>query len=183
MEDYQDVCSYLARYKRLRTEVAKADAADPTLSYNPQNVKYLDAVIREGLRMGMSTPTRIPRVVPQGGWSFGGHYFPEGTMVGCQPNTLHFNPSVFPDPLAFKPDRWLDVSSPEMQRDWIPFSLGQRACLARNLAQSELQIAVLAIVREDLLSGATALDNSIEIYEWFNSKLVGDRLDLVWKSD
>lgn len=70
-----------------------------------------------------------------------------------------------------------------MQRDWIPFSLGQRACLARNLAQSELQIAIRAVARENLLNGATAVGDNIEIYDWFNSKLVGDRLDLVWNSN
>lgn len=168
------------RYNRLREEVARADAADPSSSYNLQNLKYLDAVVREGLRMGMSTPTRIPRVVPQGGWSFHGYWFPEGTTVGCQPYTLHFNPSVFPDPFTFKPERWLEGPSQDMQRDWIPFSLGQRGCLARNLAQSELQIALRAIAREDLLGGATALGDGIEIYDWFNSKLVGERLDLIW---
>ncbi|KAM0721926.1 hypothetical protein Q7P37_002851 [Cladosporium fusiforme] len=170
-------------YNRLREDVARADAADPSSSYNLQNLKYLDAVIREGLRMGMSTPTRIPRVVPPGGWSFHGYYFPEGTTVGCQPYTLHFKPTVFSDPFAFKPERWLNNPSAEMQRDWIPFSLGQRGCLARNLAQSELKIALRAIASEDLLSGATSLGDSIEIYDWFNSKLVGDRLDLLWKLD
>lgn len=176
-------CLQSVRYQRLREEVTRADAADSSLSFNLQNLDYLNAVIREGLRMGMSTPTRIPRVVPLGGWYFRDYYIPEGSTVGCQPYTLHLNPAVFPDPFAFKPERWLDEPSPEMQRDWIPFSLGQRACLARNLAQSELQIAIRAVAREDLLNGATAVGDNVEIYDWFNSKLVGDRLDLVWDSN
>lgn len=133
--------------------------------------------------MGMSTPTRIPRTVPESGWSFAGYHLPKGTVVGCQPHTLHFNPAVFPDPFAFKPERWLDGASAEMQRDWIPFSLGARACLARNLAQVELQLAVCEIVRQDVLKGARALGGEIEIREWFNSKLVGERLELVWQTD
>lgn len=171
------------RYKRLRQEVTKADAEDPYLSYNPQNLKYLDAVIHEGLRMGMSTPTRIPRVVPSGGWSYGGYYFPAGTTVGCQPHTLHFNSIVFPDPFEFRPERWLDAPSSEMQRDWIPFSLGQRSCLARNLAQAELQLAIRQVVREDLLADAIAVGGELEMHEWFNSKLAREKLEVSWQFD
>lgn len=170
----------VSSYKRLREEILQADAQDPSLSYNPQNLKYLDAVIREGLRMGMSTPTRLPRIVPKVGWTYAGHYLPAGTMVGCQLYTLHFNPSVFPEPFAFKPERWLDGPSAGMQRDWIPFSLGLRACLARNLAQIELLLAIREVVRQDLLDGAKALREELEVYEWFSSRVVGERLELVW---
>jgi cytochrome P450 len=167
-------------YERLREEVLQADAQDPSRSYNPQSLKYLHAIVLEGLRLGMSTPTRFPRVVPKGGWSFAGYYLPEGRQVGCQPHTLHYDPSVFPEPFTFQPERWLDSPTAEMQRNWIPFLLGQRGCLARNLAQLELQLALQAIVREDLLKGATACEKSIEIYEWFSSKVVGDRLQVMW---
>ena len=157
-----------------------ADAEDPSHSYNPQSLKYLDAVVREGLRMGMSTPTRLPRVVPPGGWSFNGHYLPEGTQVGCQSYTLHFNPAVFKDPHTFKPERWLESPSSEMYRDWFAFSLGARGCLARNLAQTELLLAIQAVARECTLEDATALGGEIEISEWFSSALVNEKLELIW---
>jgi cytochrome P450 len=163
-------------YNRLRAEIFQADDLSPNL----QTLPYLNAVIREGLRMGMSTPTRLPRIVPQSGWSFQNHHLPGGTLVGCQPHTLHFNPDVFPDPFAFKPERWLNDSTPEMHRDWIPFSLGARGCIARNLAWMELQFAVYEVVRQDVLKGATVLDQEIRIHEWFNSGLIGGRLELVW---
>jgi cytochrome P450 len=130
--------------------------------------------------MGMSTPTRLPRVVPAQGWSFNGYHLPEGTQVGCQSYTLHFNPDVFKDPHAFQPERWLESPSPEMHRDWFAFSLGARGCLARNLAQTELLLAVQAVVREGILEGATALGGEIEIFEWFSSALVKEKLELVW---
>jgi cytochrome P450 len=101
-------------------------------------------------------------------------------MVGCQLYTLHFNPSVFPEPFVFKPERWLEGPSVEMQRDWIPFSLGLRACLARNLAQLEILLAIREIVRQDLLDGAKALGEELEMYEWFSSRLVGERLELLF---
>lgn len=142
----------------------------------------------------MANPTRLPRVVPPAGWSFtasdGNTYaFPGGTNVGLQIFSLHHNPSVFPDPLTFRPERWLEESaegtksriSAEMNRDFIPFGLGQRQCIARNLAQQELVLAVRAIAKENVLSGAKAVGEQVEIFEWFNSKVKGERIDLVWE--
>ncbi|KAK5134312.1 hypothetical protein LTR08_006741 [Meristemomyces frigidus] len=182
------ICWHLAKcpesYAKLRKEIAEADAKDP--SYNPQSLRYLDAVVREGLRVSMANPTRFPRMVPPQGFSFeasnGQHFFiPAGTQVGLQPFTLHLNPKVFPDPLTFTPERWLDDVTPEMQRDWIPFGLGARQCIARNLASMELVLAVRAIARDNVLEGAQAVGEQIEMMEWFNSKIKGEKMELVWQ--
>jgi len=127
----------------------------------------------------MANPTRLPRVVPSSGWTFNGYYFPPGTNVGCALYSLHFNAAVFPDPFSFGPERWLDPT-PGMLRDHIAFGLGPRQCIARNLASAELYTAVRAIVMEDVLKGAKPVGDKIEILEWFNSKIVGEKIELVW---
>lgn len=165
--------------------MAAADAAEASPTYNPQSLRYLDAVVREGLRLSMANPTRFPRVVPPGGWTFttsttkSTYHFPAGTLVGCQPYSLHYDAQVYPEPFEFRPERWLGNVTPEMQRDWYPFGLGQRQCIARNLAQFELQLAVRAIAREGLLEGSKAL-GKIELMEWFNSKIKGEKIEIVW---
>lgn len=171
-------------YAKLKREVAEFDSKDPKAS--PLTLPYLDAVLREGLRLAMANPTRLPRTVPPQGWRFtdctGKHYeFPAGTQVGAQLLTLQTNPQVYPDPLAFKPERWLDNPTPEMQRDFLPFSIGARQCIARNLAMAELSLVVRAIARENVLAGARPLAEKIELLEWFNSKVIGERIDLVWE--
>ncbi|KAK0258427.1 hypothetical protein LTS09_006686 [Friedmanniomyces endolithicus] len=171
-------------YKLLRDEIAEADAQDPI--YNPQSLRYLDAVVREGLRIAMANPTRLPRIVPPQGFAFeasdGRHYFlPSGTQVGVQIFTLHFNPKVFPDPHTFRPERWLEIPTPEMQRDWIPFGVGSRQCIARNLATVELFLGVRAIARHNVLAGAEAIGEKVELMEWFNSKIKGEKVELVWR--
>ena len=67
-----------------------------------------------------------------------------------------------------------------MQRDWMPFGNGTRACIARNLATAELFVAVEGLVRADVLSGARAVKERVQIYEWFNSKVRGGSVELVW---
>lgn len=176
------ICWHLVRrpesLKKLTEEVrSNTDARYETLP-------YLQAVVKEGLRISMANPTRLPRQVPPSGWSFGGHYFPPGTSVGCALYSLHFNEAVFPDAHAFRPERWLDGNAtPEMQRDAIPFGLGARQCIARNLASVELHIATRRIAESGVLEGGQNVGrcaNGIEIDEWFNSKVVGHAVELSW---
>jgi cytochrome P450 len=60
----------------------------------------------------------------------------------------HRDPSVYPNPHRFNPDRWLslDASSPE-DRILTPFSLGPRNCIGQNLAWAELLLASSKISR------------------------------------
>ncbi len=95
--------------------------------------------------------------------------------------TLHFNTKVFPDPHAFRPERWLDNPTPEMQRDWIPFGVGSRQCIARNLATVELFLGVRATARHNVLEGAEAVGEKIEMMKWFNSKIKGEKVELFWR--
>ncbi|EXJ69943.1 uncharacterized protein A1O5_07016 [Cladophialophora psammophila CBS 110553] len=151
-----------------------------------QSLPYLRGVVKEGLRLSMANPSRLPRVVPKGGWTFKNnmsnntdYYFPAGTEVSCTPYSLHLNERVFRDPRSFVPERWLEPSD-EMLRDAIPFGLGSRQCIARNLATVELFCAVARVVEANVLHGASTVKSSIDILEWFNSKVVGERIDLVW---
>ncbi|KAK7738056.1 hypothetical protein SLS63_002389 [Diaporthe eres] len=147
-------------------------------------------------------------VVPEGGWVFTptadfsftskgrsgemkqqklqkSYYLPAGTLVSVQIHTMHHNPAVFTDPYEFKPERWLE-SPPDqlekMSRDFMPFSLGSRACIARNLAMVELNMACAAILEGEVLDGATNVGDEIEILEWFNSKVRGERVEIEYKS-
>lgn len=162
-------------YATLQQEITTADPSFDDL----QALPYLRGVVKEGLRLSLANPSRLPRVVPAQGWTFKKTYFPPGTVISCTPYSLHLNPAVFPDPFAFKPERWLDPSE-EMVRDAIPFGLGTRQCIARNLASVELFCAVEKVIKADVLTGAKTLVDKIEILEWFNSKVVGERIDLVW---
>lgn len=137
----------------------------------------------------MANPTRLPRVVPPSGWTFTPsnityptYHFPSGVLVSCQIHTLHFNPAVFASPRKFKPERWTEENAtPEMQRDFIPFGLGARQCIARNLAMAELTLAGRAMVEEGVLEGAKPVGEEVEIVEWFNSHVVGEKIELVWE--
>lgn len=94
---------------------------------------YLDALVKEGLRCFPPIPMSQPRSAPRGGSTIDGHFVPGGTIVSCQAYTLHKDPVVFPQPLEFSPERWLDkVGEAERNRQSFAFSLGGRGCLGRQ---------------------------------------------------
>lgn len=168
------------KYEKLKREVndniALADEAEDV-----QALPYLNAVVKEGLRLSMANPTRLPHVVPMGGWMFKDTLFPANTIVGCSAYELHFNNTVFPEARAFVPERWLDGTE-EMSKFWFAFGAGSRACIARNLATLELQLATERLASSGVLNGGKAVQNGgVEIYEWFNSKVKGEKIEIVWQ--
>ncbi|KAL4756120.1 cytochrome P450 [Aspergillus foveolatus] len=76
------------------------------LSTSP--LKYLQAVILEGLRIYPPLPFALPRVVPQGGDTVDGHFLPAGTIVSTNPLAASLDAANFEAPYDFKPERWLE---------------------------------------------------------------------------
>jgi Cytochrome P450 len=131
----------------------------------------------------MANPTRLPRTVPSVGWDFKGTHFPGSITVGCSAFELHLNPIAFPYPESFSPERWLvdDAKAKEaMSKSWFAFGAGSRACIARNLAMTELYMATERLVESGVLDGARACQEEVQIYEWFNSSVKAEKIELVW---
>jgi hypothetical protein len=91
---------------------------------------YVDAVIKETLRLYAPLPASEPRSLPVG-CVIDGYKIPANTVVSMSPYTLHRNPDVFPDPLIFNPDRWLGDTKQisEMKKWFWAFSSGGRMCI------------------------------------------------------
>ncbi|KAL5119152.1 hypothetical protein ACEQ8H_002859 [Pleosporales sp. CAS-2024a] len=167
-------------YGRLKREVNENIARGSDDAQPLQALPYLNAVVKEALRISMANPTRLPHVVPAGGWTFRGIFFPTGSIVGCSGYELHMNPVMFAEPTAFVPERWLEPTE-DMHKYWFAFGAGSRACIARNLATLELQFATERLARSAVLDGAKVVQDRVEIYQWFNSKVKGETIDLVWE--
>ena len=60
---------------------------------------------------------------------------------------------VYPDPHAFRPERFLERSKPGTYT-WIPFGGGIRRCLGASLAMAEQQLVLRAIARRTDLAAA-----------------------------
>ena len=116
---------------RLRAELA-AHAGAPLSALLA--LPYLDAVVQEGLRVWSPIPMSFPRVVPRGGRTVDGVALPAGTVVSCQPYTLHrLDEAVFPDPHEFRPERWLEpAGAVERNQLFFAFAAGGRGCIGKQ---------------------------------------------------
>ncbi|KAI9702616.1 MAG: hypothetical protein M1820_006122 [Bogoriella megaspora] len=112
-----------------------------------EKLPYLTACVLEGLRLSHAVTHRACRAFPYKTLEYKGQKIPPKTIVCSTALLLHENPDTFPDPLIYRPERWL-VSAAEkqrLQRHLVVFSRGARGCLGMNLAMAELYL-ILAIV-------------------------------------
>jgi cytochrome P450 len=95
---------------------------------------YLDAVIKEGLRLFPPIPMSLPRYVPEGGRAISGHHIPGGSVVSCQAFSMHrLDESLFPNPGQYDPDRWIEEKGlAERNRMFFSFASGGRGCIGRK---------------------------------------------------
>ncbi|KAJ9603454.1 hypothetical protein H2200_012232 [Cladophialophora chaetospira] len=130
--------------KRLEDEIRNAF---PDQSVFPNfevatDLPYLNCVVQEVLRLRGPIPTVAPRVSP--GKIIGGKYVPAGVIVSNVPYSTQRDPTAFPNPEEFSPDRWANPS-PEMKIMHRPFATGPRNCIGMHLARVQLLITVCAI--------------------------------------
>lgn len=86
----------------------------------------------------------MPRVSP--GRVIGEHFVPKGTWVGVIAYSSARDPQVFPDPGAFRPERWLaGEATAEMKTMSRPFSYGPRNCIGKHLAEITLTLTLARI--------------------------------------
>src|SRR5439155_12478965 len=113
---------------------------------------YLTATIQETLRRRPVLPNAEPRLVKQpveiGGW----RYEP-GTVLVANAWLVHHDPDIYPDPFAFRPERFLE--EPPGTYTWIPFGGGRRRCLGASFAMLEMKIVLRAVLAQHDLAAAT----------------------------
>ncbi|EMD34717.1 hypothetical protein CERSUDRAFT_116910 [Gelatoporia subvermispora B] len=131
---------------------AELDAAlgdgDPVATFDQvKRLPYLEAVINEALRIHSTSGIGLPRIVPQGGLTAAGQYFPEGTVLSVPTYTVHRDKEAWgEDADLFRPERWFEHDEKTLQRAFNPFSFGPRSCVGRNLANLELLIIIASIL-------------------------------------
>jgi cytochrome P450 family 135 len=109
---------------------------------------YLDATVREVLRVRpvlVLTPRRLNAPL-----TFGGHDLPAGAFVSACSYLVHRRPDLYPDPLAFRPERWLEGRELPPYA-FIPFGGGGRRCPGAAFASMEMAEVLRVAARHDVL--------------------------------
>ena len=113
---------------------------------------YLRAVVAESLRLRPVVPLAGRRLSEE--LRLNGHVLPPGTDVTPAIWLAHTRPDRYPEPYAFRPERFL-ADAPATYA-WIPFGGGVRRCIGAAFAEMEMRVALDEIVRRRTLRPASA---------------------------
>ncbi len=126
----------LAREPRIVDELrAEAEAGESD--------EYVMATVHEILRLRPVVPNAEPRLTKQP-VTIGGYDYPAGVCLLASAWLVHHDPEIYPDPFAFKPERFVGVSPGTYT--WLPFGGGRRRCLGASFALQEMKIVLRAVV-------------------------------------
>ncbi len=105
---------------------------------------YLDAVIKETLRIRPPVPVVVRRLLEP--MELGGYEIPAGTIVAPCVYLIHQREDVYPNPGEFEPERFLEQRPGTYT--WIPFGGGARRCLAASYAEQEMKRVMRTVLSE-----------------------------------
>ena len=147
--------------KKLEEEVLAAAntgaISSPCVSWtSAQKLPYLDAVIKEALRIHPAVGLILERIVPPAGMTVYGIHIPGGTVIGANPWVIHRDKLMFgADADQWRPERWIDsdkVTLKLMNRSSLAFGGGTRTCIGKNISLLEMYKVVPAIIQKFELS-------------------------------
>ncbi|KAI1130849.1 cytochrome P450 [Nemania abortiva] len=111
----------------------------PTLA-DRDDLPYVEAIVKEAFRWHPVAPMGIPHASTEDDICEG-YFIPKGSMLFA--NVWHFthDPNVHPDPMAFKPERFLG-SKPERDPHIFVWGFGRRVCPGRILADNTVWLTI-----------------------------------------
>ncbi|CAA7013215.1 unnamed protein product [Microthlaspi erraticum] len=125
------------------------------------NLPYLQAVVKEGLRMYPPLPLVLRAF--QESCEIKGFYVPKETVLVVNAYGVMRDPDSWEDPDVFKPERFLDFSrsgQEEQGMKYIPFGAGRRGCLGSHLAY--------------IVQGTT-IGTMVQCFDW---RIKGDKINM-----
>lgn len=134
-------------YRKLQAEIDEGirsgKISSPVTDMEARQLPYLQAAIKEGLRIKAPAAGPLFKTVPPEGDMIDGKFIPGGTQIGTSPFSIYQSKKVFGDDASlFLPERWIEASTAQSTTmsgvvDLV-FSVGKWGCLGKPVALMEL---------------------------------------------
>jgi cytochrome P450 len=118
----------------------------------PDGDEYLDAVVKESLRLRPVIPG-VGRVVHGEPFRLGRWAIPPGVEINPSIRMIHRRSDLYPNPKVFRPERFLEPDAPDTYT-WVPFGGGTRRCLGASFASMEMRVVVRTVLERTELRAA-----------------------------
>nr|QGV10850.1 iridoid oxidase 1 [Centranthera grandiflora] len=136
-------------FKKVREELDRVVGVDRRVEEKDiENMPYLQAVVKEALRLHPVLPLLLPRNT-QEDTVYMGYHIPKGTQVLVNAWSIGRDPEIWPEPLEFKPERFLgsNIEYKGQHFELIPFGSGRRICVGFPLAHRTVHLAIATLVQ------------------------------------
>ncbi|KAJ7142216.1 cytochrome P450 [Mycena epipterygia] len=112
-----------------------------------QSLPYVSALVKEVLRWRPVTPMGVPHFLPVED-EYRGYRIPAGSVVIGNVWAILHNEDMYPDPSAFKPERFLrdGKPNPDVRDPQAAFGFGRRVCPGRHMAMDSVWITIASIL-------------------------------------
>jgi cytochrome P450 len=129
---------------RMRDEIEAVTGGGPLRPVHVGSLAYTRQVFAEGMRLYPPAPLIVRRV--ERAFDLGEVALPPGSMLIVPIFALHRHRLLWPDPLAFDPDRFAPAQAAARPRyAYMPFGAGPRVCIGGAFATMEA-VAILAVL-------------------------------------
>jgi len=109
-----------------------------------ERLPYVRAICTEILRWEVIVPLVAPHFTTEDD-EYKGYFIPKGTTVFANSWAMAHNPTMYPEPYAFVPERWLDREKP-LNAENYAFGFGRRLCPGQTWAENMVFIAVASLL-------------------------------------
>jgi cytochrome P450 len=124
--------------ERLTDELKRVTGGSPPEADHLPALEYLDATIRESMRLSPVAPFVVRKVIRP--FAVGGRdYSPEIVLCPCA-YLVHRREDLYPQPDQFRPERFLERKFGP--HEWFPFGGGNRVCLGMPFALYEMKVVL-----------------------------------------
>jgi hypothetical protein len=107
--------------------------------------EYLTATIHEIMRLRPVLPNAEPRLVKEP-IEIGGIRYPAGVALLACAFLVHHDPDIYPEPLAFRPERFIGEGNAPGTYTWLPFGGGRRRCIGASFAIQEMKVVIRSVL-------------------------------------
>ncbi|KAF5385616.1 hypothetical protein D9757_006803 [Collybiopsis confluens] len=108
---------------------------------------YVESIYREVMRMYPPAPLGVPHVSTEDDF-YNGYYIPKGCIVSANIWAMNRDPSLYPDPDTFRPERFYDAPKGPFSsiNDISAFGFGRRVCPGRYMAEDSVWLTIASVL-------------------------------------
>jgi cytochrome P450 len=143
-----------AAAERLGAEIDEVLGDRPAGAADLPRLRYAEGVVRESMRLYPPAWAIGREAVSP--CEIGGYAIAPGTQLWASQWVVHRDARWFPEPLAFRPERWdNDLAKTLPRHAYFPFGGGPRVCIGNTFAMMEAVLILVTIARRFRLTPAS----------------------------